>query len=76
MACRSSLLGFGMPRTGSSSAILSSATFLGHLDFRCMSSAMFLLGAGLRPQCKVSRGHKFSDPTTNNYEIFIILYSN
>ena len=44
MACRSSLLSFGMPRTGSSSAIS-----LGHLDFRCMSSATPLLGAGLRP---------------------------
>ena len=44
MVCRSSLPGFGMPRTGSSSAV-----FLGHLDFRCMSSAMSLLDAGLGP---------------------------
>ena len=44
MACRSSPLGFGMPRTGSSSA-----AFLGHLDFRCMSSATSLLSAGLGP---------------------------
>ena len=44
MACHSFLLGFGMPRTGSSST-----TSLGHLDFRCMSSATSLLGAGLGP---------------------------
>ena len=44
MACRYSLLGFGMPRTGSSST-----AFLGHLDFRCMFSATSLLGAGLGP---------------------------
>ena len=43
MACRSSLLGFGMPRTGSSLA-----AFLSHLDFSFMSSATSLLGAGLR----------------------------
>ena len=34
----------GMPRTKSSSAI-----FLGHLDFHCMSSAMPLLGSSLGP---------------------------
>ena len=44
MACRFSLLGVGMPRTGSSSA-----TFLSHLDFCFMSWATFLLGAGLAP---------------------------
>ena len=44
MACHSSLLGLGMPRTGSSSA-----TFLGHLDFRCISLATTLLGTGLGP---------------------------
>ena len=44
MTCRSSLLDLGMPRIGSSSA-----TSLGHLDFRCMSSTTTLLGAGLRP---------------------------
>ena len=44
MACRSFLLGFGMPRTRSSSV-----TSLGHLDFRCMSSAMSILGVGLGP---------------------------
>ena len=44
MACRSSLLGFGMPRTGSSSV-----AFLCHLDFRFMSLATSLLDAGLRP---------------------------
>ena len=38
------LLGFGMLRTW-----LSSATSLGHLDFRCMSSTTSLLGAGLGP---------------------------
>ena len=42
MACCSSLLGFGMPRIGSSSVV-----FLGHLDFRCMSSATSFLGTGL-----------------------------
>ena len=44
MACRSSLLGLGMSRTRSSSA-----TSLGHLDFRCISSATTLLDAGLGP---------------------------
>ena len=44
MVCRSSLLGFGMPRTGSSSV-----AFLCHLDFRFMSLATSLLDAGLRP---------------------------
>ena len=47
MACRSFLLGSGMPRIGSSSA-----TSLGHLDFHCMSSATSLFGAGLRPSVK------------------------
>ena len=44
MVCHSSLLGFGIPRTGSSSAIS-----LNHLDFCCMSSATSLLGMGLGP---------------------------
>ena len=44
MMCRSSLLGLGMPRIGSSSA-----ASLGYLDFHCMSSAPTLLGAGLGP---------------------------
>ena len=44
MTCRSSLLGLGMPRTG-----LSSTASLGHLDFRYLSSATTLLGAGLGP---------------------------
>ena len=42
MACRSSLLGLGMPRIGSSST-----ASLGHLDFRCISSATTLLSASL-----------------------------
>ena len=57
MTCRSSLLGLEMPRTGSSSA-----ASLSHLDFRYLSSATILLGAGLRPSWKVSRDHKFSGP--------------
>jgi len=40
MACRFVLLDFGIPRTGSSSA-----TSLGHLDFHCMSSGIFLSSA-------------------------------
>ena len=44
MTCRSSLLGLGMPRTGSSSA-----ASLGHLNFCCMSSATAFLGVGLGP---------------------------
>ena len=42
--CRSSLLGLGMSRTGSSSA-----TFLGYLDSNCMSLATSLLDEGLGP---------------------------
>ena len=44
MTCRSSLLGLRMPRTGSFSA-----ASLGHSDFRYLSSATTLLGAGLGP---------------------------
>ena len=44
MTCRYSLLVFGIPRIGSSSA-----AFLDHWDFRYLSSATILLGAGLRP---------------------------
>ena len=42
MAFRSLLLESGMPRIE-----LSSATFLGHLDFHRMSSNISLLGTGL-----------------------------
>ena len=44
MTCRSSLLGLGMPRTGSSSA-----ASLGYLVFHYLSSATTLLGASLGP---------------------------
>ena len=44
MTYRSSLLSLGMPRAGSSST-----TSLGHLDFRCLSSATTFFGAGLGP---------------------------
>ena len=44
ITCRSSLLGLGMPRTGSSWA-----ASLSHLDFRYLSSATTLLSAGLGP---------------------------
>ena len=44
MTCRYSLLVLGKPRTGSSSA-----ASLGYLNFRYLSSATILLGAGLGP---------------------------
>ena len=58
MTCRSSLLGLGMSRTGSSSA-----ASLGYLVFHYLFSTTTLLGAGLAPKWKVGRDHRFSSPT-------------
>ena len=47
----------GMPRTKSSSAMSQ-----GYLDFYCMSSAISLLGSGLRSQCKSGPGPQIIGP--------------
>ena len=48
---------FGMPRTGSSSAMSQ-----GYLDFYYMSSAISLLGSGLGSQCKSGPGPQIIGP--------------
>ena len=59
-----------MPRIESSSA-----TSQGYLDFHCRSSAIFLLGSGLGPRCKVGHGHKSFGPTVviNVFDIYELI---